>query len=80
MTKGLHEELEASRRVLAQACPLIGEAHALCYALVIALASTPREEFTRDEIDALCQLSHELLNKLSNALGCFAELGENPDP
>jgi len=58
----------------------MSEAHALCYALVMALASTPREEFTRDEIDALCQAAYELLNKLSNALECFREFGESSDP
>jgi hypothetical protein len=34
------------------------KAHALTYALVMALSSTPREE-----IDALCQVTYELLNK-----------------
>ena len=67
MTGPGHEPVEASN-VLARACPLIGEAHALCYALVMALSSTPREDFTREEIDALCQVAYELLNKLSKAV------------
>ena len=75
MTGPGHEPEEASK-VLARACPLISEAHALCYALVMALSSTPREEFTRDEIDALCQVAYELLNKLSKAVECCAGPGE----
>ena len=69
MTGPGHEPEEAGS-VLARVRPLIGEAHALCYALVMALSSTPREEFTHDEIDALCQLAYELLNKLSKAVEC----------
>jgi len=69
MTGPGHDPEEASS-VLARARPLIGEAHALCYALVMALSSTSREEFTRDEIDALCQVAYELLNKLSKAVEC----------
>jgi len=69
MTGSAHEhEQEQASAVLAKAGPLIGEAHALCYALVMALSSTPREEFRREEIDALCQLAYELLNKLSKAV------------
>jgi hypothetical protein len=77
MTGSGHEPEEASS-VLARARPLIGEAHALCYALVMALSSTSREEFTREEIDALCQLAYELLNKLSQAVDCCADSGEPP--
>jgi hypothetical protein len=69
MTGSGREQQEAVS-VLARARPLIGEAHALCYALVMALSSTPREEFRREEIDALCQLAYELLNKLSQAAEC----------
>jgi len=70
MTGSGHEPEDADS-VLERARPLIGEAHALCYALVMALSSTSREEFTREEIDALCQLAYELLNKLSKAVECF---------
>ncbi|HLM14913.1 MAG TPA: hypothetical protein VK362_21130 [Reyranella sp.] len=70
-----HEPEEASS-VLARACPLVSEAHALTYALVMMLSSTPREEFTREEIDALCQVAYELLNKLSKAVDCCAEPSE----
>ena len=41
-----HEPEEASS-VLARACLLVSEAHALTYALVMVLSSTPREEFTQ---------------------------------
>jgi hypothetical protein len=70
-----HEPVEASS-VLARACLLVSEAHALTYALVMMLSSTPREEFTREEIDALCQVAYELLNKLSQAADCCAESSE----
>ena len=57
MTGQSHEEVEAARRLLSQAVPFVGESHALTYALVMALASTPREVFSREEIDALaCDL------------------------
>ena len=62
--------------MLARTCLLVSEAHALTYALVMALSSTPREEFTREEIDALCQVAYELLNKLSKAVDCCAGSGE----
>jgi hypothetical protein len=69
MSRTGHEAEEASS-ALARARPLIGEAHALCYALLMALSSTPREQFTRDEIDALCQVAYELLNKLRHIEIC----------
>lgn len=67
-----HEE--AKRRLLAQAVALVDEARALSYALNRVLASTPREELSRDDIDALCQLSYELLNKLTQALELFQQI------
>jgi hypothetical protein len=67
------EEDEAARLLLSQAVSLVGESHALSYALVMALASTPREEFSREEIDALCQVAYELVNKLTKALELFHE-------
>jgi hypothetical protein len=39
----------------------------------MALASTPREEFSREEMDALCQLAYELVNKLTKAIELFHE-------
>jgi hypothetical protein len=74
MTGRSHDELDAARRLLSQAVPLVGESHALGYALVMALASTPHEEFSREEIDALCQVAYELLNKLNRALELFREI------
>jgi hypothetical protein len=65
------EEDEATRRLFSQAVFLVGESQALSYALVMALASTPSEEFSRKEIDALCQLAYELVNKLTKALELF---------
>jgi hypothetical protein len=62
------EEVDATRRLLSQAVPLVAESQALSYALIMAFASTPREEFTREEIDALCQLAWELQHKLSRAV------------
>jgi hypothetical protein len=67
-----HEE--AKRRLLAQAVALVDEARALSYALNRVLASTPREELSRDDIDALCQLTYELLNKLTQALELFQQI------
>jgi hypothetical protein len=78
MTEPSDEEVGAARRLLSQAVPLVGESHALGYALVMALASTPREEFSREEIDALCQVAYELLNKLTKALELFGEIGKIP--
>jgi hypothetical protein len=44
----------------------------------MALASTPHEEFSREEIDALCQVAYELLNKLNRALELFREIDKIP--
>jgi hypothetical protein len=78
MTGRSHEEVTKTRRLLSQAVPLVGESHALGYALVMALASTPHEEFSREEIDALCQVAYELLNKLNRALELFREIDKIP--
>jgi hypothetical protein len=39
----------------------------------MALAQTPREELSREEIDGLCQLAYELLNKLTKTQEVFQE-------
>jgi hypothetical protein len=78
MTEQSHDKGEAARSLLSRVAPLVGESHALSYALVMALASTPREEFSREEIDALCQVAYELLNKLSRALDLFREIDKVP--
>lgn len=75
---GTAHEAEEAGNTVRRLCPLVSEAHALCYALAMALSSTPREEFTVDEIDALCQVAYELLNKLGKAVDCCAGSGEPP--
>jgi hypothetical protein len=79
MTGRSHAAAEATRRLLAQAVPLVDEARALSYALIRVLASTPREELSREDIDALCQLAYELLNKLTQALEFFQEIDKGSD-
>ena len=79
MTEPSHEQVEAARSLLSQAVPLVGESHALSYALIMALASTPHEAFSREEIDALCQVAYELLNKLTKALELFGEIDKVSD-
>jgi hypothetical protein len=59
--------------LLSQTALLLDESRALSYAVVMALAQTPREELSRDEIDALCQLSYELQNKLTKTQEVFQE-------
>jgi hypothetical protein len=51
--------------LLSQATTLLDESHALSYALVMMLANTPRQKLSSEEIDALCQLAYELLNKIT---------------
>jgi hypothetical protein len=66
-------EVEVTHTLLAEATVLFDESHALSYALVMALAHTPRKEFSQQEIDGLCQLAYELLNKLTKANAIFRE-------
>jgi hypothetical protein len=58
---------------LSQAAPLLDEARALSYALVMALAYNPREELSREEIDGLCQPAYELQNRLTKSHAVFVE-------
>jgi hypothetical protein len=37
------------------------------------LARAPRQELSRDDIDGLCQLAYELLNKLTKTQEVFQE-------
>jgi hypothetical protein len=69
-------EVEAVRQLLSNAASLVGECHALSYALVMALASTPSEALSRQEIDALCQVAYELHEKLTEAGRLISGLGE----
>jgi hypothetical protein len=66
-------EVNAAHSLLSQAALLLDESRALSYALVMALAQTPREELSRDDIDALCQLAYELQNKLTKTQEVFQE-------
>ena len=59
--------------LLSQTALLLDESRALSYAVVMALAQTPREELSRDEIDALCQLAYELQNKITKTQEVFQE-------
>jgi hypothetical protein len=68
MTKRRHKGAGSARDHLSQAIRLVGESQALSYALVMALASTPHERFSRKEIDALCEVAYELPEKLTKAL------------
>jgi hypothetical protein len=68
-----HREVNGPHSLLSQAATLLDESRALSYALVMALAQTPREELSREEIDGLCQLAYELLNKLSKTQDVFQE-------
>jgi hypothetical protein len=80
MTKRRHKGAESARGLLSRAIPLVGESHALSYALVMALAATPRERFSHKEIDALCQVAYELQEKLTKALEMFQEMEKVTDP
>ena len=66
-------EVNGAHSLLSQATVLLDEARALSYAVVMALAHTPREELSREEIDGLCQLTYELLNKLTKTQEVFQE-------
>ena len=79
MTKRRHKGARSARSLLSQAIPLVGESHALSYALIMALASTPHEAFSREEIDALCQVAYELQDKLAKALELFQAIDKVSD-
>ena len=72
-TVQIKREVEAALNLLSQATLLFDESHALTYALVMALANTPRKQLSQQEIDGLCQLAYELLNKLTKTNGIFQE-------
>jgi hypothetical protein len=67
------QEVNGAHSFLSQATLLLDESRALSYAVVMALAQTPREELSREEIDGLCQLAYELLNKLTKTQQVFQE-------
>ena len=71
---------EATRRILSRAIPLVHESRALNYALTMTLAATPRQEFTHEEVDALCQLAYEVQDKLAKASELFQNFDNLSDP
>ena len=73
-------EVNEAHSLLSQATTLLDESRALSYALVMALAQTPRQELSREEIDALCQLAYELLNKLTKTQEVFQEARQKLRP
>jgi hypothetical protein len=75
MNNNAHSQREGNEAhsLLSQVALLLDEARALSYAVVMALAHTPREELSREEIDGLCQLAYELQNKLAKTQEVFQE-------
>src|SRR5262249_36953189 len=82
MNNNAHSQREVNEAdsLLSQAALLLDESRALSYAIVMALAQTPREELSRDEIDALCQLAYELQNKLTKTQEVFHEARQKLRP
>lgn len=66
--------VEAAHSLLSQTAFLLDESRALSHALVMVLARTPRQELSSEEIDALCQLAYELLNKITKTHDIFQEM------
>jgi hypothetical protein len=66
-------EVNEAHSLLSQATTLLDESRALSHALVMLLARAPRQELSRDDIDGLCQLAYELLNKLTKTQEVFQE-------
>ena len=64
-------EVEAAHSLLSQTAFLLDESRALSCALAMVLAHTPRHELSSEEIDALCQLAYELLNKITKTHDIF---------
>ena len=66
-------EVEGAHSLLSQTAFLLDESRALSYALAMVLAHAPRQELSSEEIDALCQLAYELLNKITKTHDIFEE-------
>jgi hypothetical protein len=66
-------EIEAVSNLLSQTALLLDEARAFSYALTMVLARTPRKNLSAEEIDGLCQLAYELLNKVTKTNEVFQE-------
>ena len=74
MNNNAHQrEDNAAHSLLSQAATLLDESRALNYALVMVLAQTPRQELSSEEIDGLCQLAYELLNRITKTHDIFEE-------
>jgi hypothetical protein len=73
MNNNAQREVNGTHSLLSQATTLLDESRALSYALVMLLAHTPRQELSSEEIDALCQLAHELLNRITKTHNIFQE-------
>jgi hypothetical protein len=82
MNNNAHSQPEDNEAdsLLSQAATLLDESRALSYAVAMALAQTPRQELSRDEIDALCQLAYELQNKLTKTQEVFQEARQKLRP
>ena len=66
-------EVKAVSSLLSQTATLLDESRAFSYALTMMLARTPRQNLSEEEIDGLCQLAYELLNKLTKTNEVFQE-------
>ena len=75
----MNNNAERVHSLLSQATTLLDESHALSYALVMMLANTPRQKLSSEEIDALCQLAYELLNKITKTHEVFQEARQKLD-
>jgi hypothetical protein len=73
MNNNAHSQPDEAHSLLSQAALLLDESRALSYAVVMAFAQTPREQLSREEIDALCQLAYELQNKITKTQDVFHE-------
>jgi hypothetical protein len=67
------DKVEAASRVLSQIVDSVAGSQALSHALVLVLASTPREALSREEIDALCQVAYELQERLAEGVKLLRE-------
>ncbi len=81
MNHNAHSQREDNEAdsLLSQAALLLDESRALSYAVVMAFAQTPREELSREEIDGLCQLAYELLNKITKTREVFQKTRQSCD-
>ena len=72
-------EIEAVSSLLAQAAVLLDESRALSYALIRCWHVPRAKTYRAEEIDGLCQLAYELLNKLTKTSEVFQEARQTLD-